>query len=106
MLELKNISVHFGGIKALNNISFKIEKESLFSIIGPNGMYAHYQQVSQEIERGEKNEGVWAKAFVESKGDLQQTKVKYIELMVERYILAEEAEKEALRLKEEEEIKS
>ena len=37
MLELKNISVHFGGIKALNNVSFKIEKESLFSIIGPNG---------------------------------------------------------------------
>ena len=37
MLELKNISVQFGGIKALNNISFKIEKESLFSIIGPNG---------------------------------------------------------------------
>jgi len=37
MLELKNISVHFGGIKALNNVSFKVEKESLFSIIGPNG---------------------------------------------------------------------
>ena len=37
MLELKNISVHFGGIKALNNVSFKIEKQSLFSIIGPNG---------------------------------------------------------------------
>ena len=37
MLELKNISVQFGGIKALNNVSFKVEKESLFSIIGPNG---------------------------------------------------------------------
>ena len=37
MLELHNISVHFGGIKALNNVSFKVEKESLFSIIGPNG---------------------------------------------------------------------
>lgn len=37
MLELQNISVHFGGIKALNNVSFKVEKESLFSIIGPNG---------------------------------------------------------------------
>ncbi|MDA9559042.1 ABC transporter ATP-binding protein [Alphaproteobacteria bacterium] len=37
MLELQNISVHFGGIKALNNVSFKIEKQSLFSIIGPNG---------------------------------------------------------------------
>ena len=37
MLELKNISVNFGGIKALNDVSFKVEKESLFSIIGPNG---------------------------------------------------------------------
>ena len=37
MLELQNISVHFGGIKALNNVSFKVEEESLFSIIGPNG---------------------------------------------------------------------
>ena len=25
---------------------------------------AHYQQVSQEIERGEKNEGVWAKTGI------------------------------------------
>ena len=37
MLELQNISVHFGGIKALNDVSFKVEKESLFSIIVPNG---------------------------------------------------------------------
>ena len=37
MLEVKSISVQFGGIKALNKVSFKIDKESLFSIIGPNG---------------------------------------------------------------------
>ena len=37
MLELQNITVHFGGIKALNNVSFKVDKESLFSIIGPKG---------------------------------------------------------------------
>ena len=37
MLELKNISVQFGGIKALNDVSFKVEKNALFSIIGPNG---------------------------------------------------------------------
>ena len=37
MLELKNISVQFGGIKALSNVSFKVEKNTLFSIIGPNG---------------------------------------------------------------------
>ena len=37
MLELKNISVQFGGIKALADVSFKVEKNTLFSIIGPNG---------------------------------------------------------------------
>ena len=37
MLELKNISVQFGGIKALAEVSFKVEKNTLFSIIGPNG---------------------------------------------------------------------
>ena len=37
MLSLKNISVQFGGIKALTNVSFEVEKNSLFSIIGPNG---------------------------------------------------------------------
>ena len=37
MLELKNISVQFGGIKALSDVSFKVEKNTLFSIIGPNG---------------------------------------------------------------------
>ncbi len=37
MLELKNISVQFGGIKALTNVSFKVENKKLFSIIGPNG---------------------------------------------------------------------
>ena len=37
MLELNNISVQFGGIKALSEVSFKVEKNTLFSIIGPNG---------------------------------------------------------------------
>ena len=37
MLSLKNISVQFGGIKALTDVSFEVEKNSLFSIIGPNG---------------------------------------------------------------------
>ncbi len=37
MLELKDISVQFGGIRALSGVSFKVEKSNLFSIIGPNG---------------------------------------------------------------------
>ena len=42
MLALKNISVQFGGIKALTDVSFEVEKNSLFSIIGPNGAGKNY----------------------------------------------------------------
>jgi len=37
MIEIKNITKKFGGITALDNISFKIEKEKITAIIGPNG---------------------------------------------------------------------
>ena len=33
MLALKNISIQFGGIKALSDVSFEVENNSLFSII-------------------------------------------------------------------------
>ena len=58
MLSLKNISVQFGGIKALTDVSFEVEKNSLFSIIGPNGagkttllnvISGRYKPVSGEI---------------------------------------------------------
>lgn len=34
---VENLSISFGGLKAVNNISFSVEKNSIFSIIGPNG---------------------------------------------------------------------
>ena len=37
MISFKDVSLSFGGVKALNNVSFDIEKGSLFAIIGPNG---------------------------------------------------------------------
>jgi branched-chain amino acid transport system ATP-binding protein len=36
-LEIKNLSISFGGIKALDQISFQVEKGSIFALIGPNG---------------------------------------------------------------------
>jgi branched-chain amino acid transport system ATP-binding protein len=33
----ENVSVSFGGIKALNNVSFAVRKGDIFSVIGPNG---------------------------------------------------------------------
>lgn len=36
-LEFQDVSMHFGGIQALKDLSFHIDEEELFAIIGPNG---------------------------------------------------------------------
>jgi len=37
LLEVKEMSLRFGGVKAINNVSFAVETGELFAIIGPNG---------------------------------------------------------------------
>ena len=37
MLEVKNIGISFGGLKAVDNFSLIIEKGQLYGLIGPNG---------------------------------------------------------------------
>src|SRR5699024_10529905 len=37
IMEIKNISLQFGGVKALNDVSFHINEGEIFSISGPNG---------------------------------------------------------------------
>lgn len=37
LLEVKNISKSFGGLAAIKNVSFNVEKGELVGIIGPNG---------------------------------------------------------------------
>ena len=37
LFEVKNITVSFGGVKALNSVSFTVDKGEIFTIIGPNG---------------------------------------------------------------------
>lgn len=37
MLEVENISIAFGGLKALDNVSLHVEEGRIFSMIGPNG---------------------------------------------------------------------
>lgn len=36
-LEIKDLSIAFGGLKAVDDLSFAIEKNEIFSLIGPNG---------------------------------------------------------------------
>jgi branched-chain amino acid transport system ATP-binding protein len=37
ILEMKNVSKNFGGLRAINQLSFKVKHGLIFSIIGPNG---------------------------------------------------------------------
>lgn len=37
MLRIQNLKKHFGGIKAVDNCSFEIKKNSITALIGPNG---------------------------------------------------------------------
>ena len=37
MLEIKNVSKSFGKVKALDHVSFNVEKGDLFGLIGQNG---------------------------------------------------------------------
>jgi branched-chain amino acid transport system ATP-binding protein len=37
LLETKNLTKHFGGLKALDGIDMRVERERIVSIIGPNG---------------------------------------------------------------------
>ncbi|NWG01449.1 MAG: ABC transporter ATP-binding protein [Syntrophaceae bacterium] len=36
-LEVKNLNINFGGIRALSGVSFVVEDNQLFGLIGPNG---------------------------------------------------------------------
>ncbi|MEI7431959.1 MAG: ABC transporter ATP-binding protein [Betaproteobacteria bacterium] len=37
MLEVKDLSIHFGGVKAVQNVSFNIDAGIVYAVIGPNG---------------------------------------------------------------------
>ncbi len=77
----------------------KLKKTNEF--ITKEQIYALYDQVSKEIESGKKDNGVWTKAYADARGDLQTAKGIYIELMVERHMLAREAEEEVMMQKKE-----
>ena len=37
MLEVKNLGISFGGLRAVDRFEVKIEKKQLYGLIGPNG---------------------------------------------------------------------
>lgn len=37
LLEVDSVTVHFGGVTALERVSFTVEPGEIFAIVGPNG---------------------------------------------------------------------
>ena len=37
LLEMQNVVKRFGGLTAVSNMSFHVEKGEIFGVIGPNG---------------------------------------------------------------------
>ncbi len=37
LLRVENLSIQFGGLKAVDNVSFEVEAGEVFTIVGPNG---------------------------------------------------------------------
>ncbi|MDP3619354.1 MAG: ATP-binding cassette domain-containing protein, partial [Ramlibacter sp.] len=37
LLSARNLSVRFGGVLAVNNVSFDVKRGEVFTLIGPNG---------------------------------------------------------------------
>ncbi len=37
VLELRNVNLKFGGLLAINNLSFSIDENQIFALVGPNG---------------------------------------------------------------------
>ena len=66
---------------------------------------AYYQKVAEDLSMGEKDEGMWSKAFSKSKGDHKETESIYIKLMVEKIIIEERLKEEAEEKKKKEEEK-
>ena len=36
LLEIQNLSIHFGGVKAVQNVTFSVENGDFIGLIGPN----------------------------------------------------------------------
>jgi len=36
-LSIENVAMHFGGLRALDDVSFEVECGSVVGLIGPNG---------------------------------------------------------------------
>ncbi len=82
---------------------FQNNKQKLEALEKEN---SYYQKVAEDLNMGDRDEGMWSKAFSRSKGDHKETESIYIKLMVEKIIIEEQLKgtEEEERKKEEEKL--
>ena len=49
LLDVENLTMKFGGLVAIDNLSFSAAKDQITSIIGPNGNFSSLPDVSKWI---------------------------------------------------------
>jgi len=80
---------------------FQNNKQKLEALEKEN---SYYQKVAEDLNMGDRDEGMWTKAFSRSKGDHKEAESIYIKLMVEKIVIEEqlkEVEKEKKKKEEE-----
>ena len=99
-----------------SKIKQKVGITATDKLLSKEAEYALHEKVGKDLERGEKDLGVWTAAFTKVEGDEQKIKAKYIELRVQHLkdeiaagaelaeILEEEHEKEARMARERKEV--
>ena len=82
---------------------FQNNKQKLEALEKEN---SYYKKVAEDLSMGDRDEGMWSKAFSRSKGDHKETESIYIKLMVEKIIIEEQLKgtEEEERKKEEEKL--
>lgn len=79
-------------MRIFEKLKAKFSKENKF--VSQQKLYYFYELVANDIESGRRDEGVWAKAYSEEKGRELETKARYIKLMADRLVLADDAAQE------------
>ena len=70
MLDVKNLSISFGGLKAVDDFSITIEKGQLYGLIGPND---YFQPFDGRVQAGWRTDSAGWKGHYRSQGNPDQS---------------------------------
>lgn len=79
MLEVKNISMSFGKTKVLDNISFKVNKNTVVGLLGPNGAgKTTLMRIIVGFYKANQGKLLWNGKIVDTKSVVHHSRVGYL----------------------------